>query len=136
MRHPDQHLPAVRLPDTQLDCSYGEFCDATSGECYADDRPHCQSCDVYSNPNCGPNAECVPFTSTTCRTNADCESGWKCDDFVGGRYCHQDSCLVRCQLQNASSEQCPRGFDCVSVYSDGSLNACYGDCEWMLENGL
>ena len=123
--------------DTQLDCNYGETCDTTSGTCIPDSRPHCATCDVtdvWSNP-CGNSAQCVPFASTTCRTNADCASGESCDEFVGGRYCHQDYCLVKCR-PSSGADECPRGLECGDIYGDGSLNACFGDCDWLLENGL
>ena len=120
--------------ETDLDCNYGEICDTTSGECIADSRDHCQSCYILDSNSCASNSECVAFAGKSCQSTADCEQGEFCDLFADGRFCHADYCMVRCNPNG--EDDAPRGFTCGDIYGNGSLYAYYGDCEWLLDNGL
>lgn len=117
--------------DTQLDCGYGELCDPTSGQCYTDTAPHCESCE--SSLDC-PGGECFSlFTTQSCSTQADCPFGYRCQSFEGERRCFSNSCIIECTP--AAADSCPRGLSCVTFGEDG-FSGCLGDCEYLLENGL
>lgn len=147
--------------DTHLDCSYGEFCDTTTGLCYPDESGVCSPCDPGSDANCfatterGPcsssgdcpaNQECFIQQldeSSTCASEFDCPSGWECSfvaDASGnpvGPYCLTTACYEGSSLSecdpSAAGNECARGFQCQDI--GRGQGVCFGDCGWLKENG-
>lgn len=119
---------------SQLDCDYGQVCDTESGECNSAGQALCQSCDAASLGNqCGRGSCFVVGVGSSCRKDADCESGWSCDYFGAGygSLCHQDFCMTTCNPNAA--DPCPRGFECTDG-GDGKYY-CYADCGYLTSNG-
>jgi hypothetical protein len=124
---------------TELDCPIGEFCEtdessADFGVCYDDPRPHCELCDATENNTCSGASECfIVEAGDSCQNDADCPSGWTCDrlDVGGGKVCHEDRCLVACDLE---TDSCPSGFQCADVTGAGDI-FCSADCGWLDDNG-
>ncbi|MEL6342809.1 MAG: hypothetical protein AAFV53_06725 [Myxococcota bacterium] len=117
--------------DTQLDCGFGEVCDPTSGQCVDTSVGHCEPCHVYNAPNCGAGALCEALGGGTCISVADCPSGYSCDDFTNGRFCHIDFCMQECV---PSVDECPRGLLCGE--GTRGVPVCAGNCEFLLDNGF
>ncbi|MDP6934614.1 MAG: hypothetical protein QGG40_16950 [Myxococcota bacterium] len=119
---------------TQLDCSIGEFCDESSGDCYEDDAPHCEECDPYATSACGSSGDCWGFYGSTCSPGGnDCPSGSTCEMYAWGvYYCLSYNCYVECNPNE--DDPCPRGYQCGDVTGLGDY-VCYADCAWLNENG-
>jgi hypothetical protein len=82
---------------TQLDCSFGEFCNALSGTCYPAGGYYCLRCE--RNEDCGgANNYCLRL-------------GGSLDPFCG----------VDC----SAGQECPRGYDCVPVRTTGDVTLAY-----------
>jgi hypothetical protein len=90
--------------DTELDCSWGEICDTRSGRCEEAAGDFCDVCDYWGGSGCSGGAECVPF-----------------DDWASEAYCIE-SCTP------ASTDECPRGYECVDLYGDDSFWGCFAWC--------
>lgn len=119
---------------TELDCSYGETCNSSTGECEPSDFPQCESCDVSEwTPSCPGSMECIwSYDSGDCNSDSDCDAGYHCDDLDldGRKQCHSSFCYETC---NPSAEEpCPRGFQC-GEYNFGYY--CFADCEFMTDGG-
>lgn len=93
---------------TELDCDYGETCDASSGECEQEGEWCETGCNVNNLYSCGTNQYCI--------ANTDGGDGY---------------CWNFCE----DNGDCPRGFECVEL-GVGYDNICYGDCDYMTENGF
>lgn len=97
---------------TQLDCSYGERCDAQSGQCIQDTAPHCQ-------PQCT-----VDFFGDSCAAQSP---GAACACFAdNGVECTESYCLVECNP--TSADACPRGYQCAQIFQDNPASFCFADC--------
>jgi len=84
---------------------------------------------------CGGSGTCFVFQQgDTCNNDSQCPSGWYCDQFAFGepKYCHEDFCMVTCNLNDA--EPCPRGYQCGLVGATNPNNYCYAECSWLNEN--
>ncbi len=92
---------------TSLDCSFGEFCDVSTGDCYDASGYYCMGCaDDWGESDCGGNGNiCLPFGAAgsycgvTCETEVDCPSGYTCigvSDGNGNVFTHQ--CIAYCWL--------------------------------------
>ena len=107
----DGTCEAYGCRNTQLDCEFGEICNENTGNCQPASGLHCDTCDYWSTFGiCSGSAACVPF-----------------DEFASESYC-----LETCN-PNASN-QCPRGFECLDIYGDGS-NYCFAWCPTLYANG-
>ena len=69
--------------ETSVDCEFGEYCDANSGDCYNASGLLCSTCS--GNGDCGGDGnECINFGSngrycgTTCSYDTDCPAGYMC----------------------------------------------------------
>ncbi len=126
---------SAQCDDTQLDCEVGQLCDAGTGDCVDDSRPHCGTCDATrGGGNQCPGGECVAFAGQSCNTAADCDPGQACDTFTGsGKLCHSDFCLMSCN--DAVDNACPAGFSCQQIYSTSTATYCVADCEFLSGNG-
>ncbi len=64
--------------DTRLDCAFGEFCNAFTGECYEAGGYFCASC--VSDDDCGGGSNlCYGGTClVTCDGDSDCPAGFTC----------------------------------------------------------
>ncbi len=82
---------------TELDCSYREFCDTTTGECYDAGEQYCRPCD--HDEECGEGNECWNHHCGVDCTTSPCPAGFVClgftDDF-GNIVARQ--CLTYCWL--------------------------------------
>lgn len=135
--------------ETQLDCEIGEFCNVPTGECYADDAPHCRTCliDDLLLPSVGE--ECLLWnelggncvvdlffgTQQGCASDEVCYPVDPNDPFNSNGTCWKSYAVMTCDI--SAEEPCPRGFSCVGLsYTDGSVvDVCYGDCQYYRENG-
>lgn len=146
--------------DTQLDCEYGQYCDPVTGECYDSDFQECtRSCDLTVEGSCGSdyclatavNGECnYNYNGTDCPagndcvltavddasfcfSDTDCQAGYHCasDFFVCVQaVCAESKCFEGCDA-SMGDEACPRGFQCIDPYGNGSPPVCIGECEIM-----
>ena len=97
---------------TSLDCNYGERCNSATGQCEFDSAPHCQAnCTQDSCSQQSPGAACACFEL----------------DASGG--CAQTYCLVACNA--ASSDPCPRGYQCQQAFQGDPTTFCIADCEFV-----
>ncbi len=122
-----------------LDCNFGEFCNEDTGECEADTRPHCTSCDPLTNEwyqgDIFDNCDDYLIGNPTCGgTGAVCND-WDLDN--DGNLTDW-GCYVGCEVQ----EDCPMGFMCWTLdqpYGNGQdpfcdqnntyfLGFCVSDC--------
>ncbi len=89
---------------TELDCDVGEYCDTTTGTCFASAAPHC--------------APCVD--------SSDCGGGSNLCRYVGGTGPY---CLLSCDVQHP----CPAGYSCsgFTVYGDVVAYYCYSVCGYI-----
>lgn len=91
--------------DTQLDCAWGEECNTATGECETAKGDHCDVCDYWGGGGeCGGKSECIPF-----------------DSFGDEAYC-----IEACTPE--STDECPRGYECVDLYGDNSFWGCFAWC--------
>lgn len=146
--------------NTHTDCAYGELCDTTTGACYPDDAGYCSTCDPGSDPDCFGVYERGPCSSSlgcptgqecyvtdyndarTCFFDSDCSGDERCltlsDDRGNpiGPYCTTVACFEGATYPscdpNAAGNECARGFQCQDL---GTGGVCFGDCEWLGENG-
>lgn len=148
--------------DTQLDCEYGQFCDQVTGQCYDSDFQECtRTCDLtvegscggdyclateingscnynYGGTDCPSGNECVLSAvdeASFCFADTDCQSGYHCafDFFVCVQaLCAESKCFEACDV-GLGDEACPRGFQCIDPYGNGSPPVCIGECEIMEE---
>ncbi len=88
---------AERCESTEVDCSYREFCDTTTGQCYDAGEQYCKPCD--RDDQCGEGNECWNHhCGVDCSTNP-CPAGFECIDFTDdfGNVTAQQ-CLTYCWL--------------------------------------
>lgn len=90
--------------DSRVDCSFGQFCNGVTGECYDAGGYYCKPCTEDSQ--CGSGNYCLNlgyaesnFCGVTCTTEADCPNGYTCagvGDNSGNIIAYQ--CLTYCWL--------------------------------------
>jgi hypothetical protein len=89
---------------TALDCNFGEFCDAISGDCIPAGGFYCAPCE--GNDDCGsPNNVCV-------RLGGSVQTTW---------------CGVDC----SGGQTCPQGYTCGRVRTTGNVTVsfqCFAPC--------
>ncbi len=71
--------------------------------------------------------------SAVCFADSDCQSGYHCalDYLVCVQaLCAKSQCFEGCDV-SLGDEACPRGFQCIDPYNDGSPPVCIGECEIM-----
>ena len=144
--------------DPQLDCDYGEVCDG--GVCALDAGGACNRCDpdyddycfpLYEQGSCRPDGSCADGegcrvadydNSFVCSSDDECAAGYEClqinftDGSSIGPHCTRNACFAGAiypPCDPTVSNTCPRGFQCFDVGS--GLGVCFGDCEWLTENG-
>ncbi|MBO84332.1 MAG: hypothetical protein CL927_03145 [Deltaproteobacteria bacterium] len=145
--------------DTQLDCDYGEFCDPTTSTCYPDEAGTCEDCDPSTDANCFAIYEQGPCSSTgscptgqecyisqyddsrVCRDDSDCARDETCIGLntgsgTEGPYCSTLTCFSGATYPACDPtlpNECARGFQCQDI--GGGEGLCFGDCQWLTENG-
>ena len=89
---------AVGCRNTRLDCSFGQFCNAVSGQCFDAGGSYCAACE--RNEDCGVagNNLCLRF-------------GGQLDSYCG----------VDCR----AGQECPSGYSCVRVTTTGATTLSY-----------
>ena len=154
-----QTCEAYGCRSTELDCPVGQTCNEQTGQCNEVADLCTRTCDLMTGSGCGAGTSCqVGAWGDECQGARDCEAGWGCDMFLVSHdecytnqdcsvgecygaipglmpgscvlsYCHMDYCFPNCQLQDPD---CPAGFSCEDV---GTGGACWGACDWYIENG-
>jgi len=154
----DGNCATAGCRDADLDCAYGEYCDSTTGQCYAADSV-CEECDPTDGGDCFGDTERGPCSSaggcpadqacyvaeydasSTCRNDTECDADEICSEisFGGGvtegPYCLRTACFSGSTYptcDRTEAEPCPRGFHCQDF---GSGEYCNADCGWLKENG-
>ncbi len=101
--------------NTTLDCSFGEFCDIATGDCYAAGNSYCEPCvaDSSDADQCGSEENlCLSwgqygdFCGVECDNSTDCPVGYDCipvGDNAGNIFTKQ--CITYCWLYGQEGER-------------------------------
>ena len=118
---------------TSLDCSFGQFCDMATGDCYDASGYYCMPCeDSWGESDCGGNGNiCLPwgavgsFCGVTCEYETDCPAGYTCVGISDGNsniITHQ--CIALCWIyeedrRSAAAATAPGGGPLAGI--DGGV---------------
>lgn len=144
--------------DTQLDCDYDQVCGDDACEPHGGNA--CSRCDpgiedycfpLYESTSCDEDTDCLTgercyvadyIGDEVCSSDDECDPGYACktinfsDGTTSGPHCTRNACFAGAiypPCVPSEPNSCGRGFQCYDL--GGDLGVCFGDCEWLVDNG-